>query len=98
MNFLKEVTTKDLQEELERRKRILPAMIDADKMDFDPLMAVCGEYIKHLASDDYHININGPNDYQVRRKCLDLQGTILENALTTFYGDDIWFWINPSDD
>lgn len=94
---IKDASIEDLQTELKHKQRTPPKMINADKMDFDPLMSACDEYIKHLTSDDYHINVGGPNGYQVRRRCLDLHSAIFENALTTFYGDDIWTWINSFD-
>ena len=84
---LSEFTEDELVAEIERRKRgIKPQMRSlgpyrALAIDMTKLCEVCQEYIDYVDSADYHAD----NDWEY---------WICSAALKTFFGDDVYEWIN----
>ena len=86
---IKDATIGDLQIELKRRKETPPLIIDLHNINhvkLGNLMSACDDYIKYLAGDYYPSEADSYRD------------DIFEKAISIFYGDDIWTWINSFDD
>jgi hypothetical protein len=75
---IKKILTEDLEKELERRKREIPRM--CDNFSFIVLEKLCKTYIEELA-------VNGYVDE-------DYEHYIFEEAMKSFYNDNVFDWIN----
>ena len=76
------ISTKELQEELKRRQefdKIKPKPKLIDLPDIKPLQAICQQYIESLGKDD-------EDD--------DDEHYIFEVAMETFFGEDVWIYID----
>ena len=77
---LSEFSDDELEAEVERRKRgVKPKMLQIS--DISKLIGVCQRYIDDVDSNDY----NEDNDWS---------NYIYEEAIETFFGKDVWNWIN----
>lgn len=76
-------TDEELKQEIERReneKKKADRPYRIPIFNFEPLAKLCENYINELDSKGW------VND--------DLQHYIFESAMTTFFGNDVWTWIN----
>ena len=77
---LKDYKIEELENELERRRRVKPKQLD--HYDTEKLKNICEDHIKSLYSGE---RFKDPEDY------------IYKIAIETFYGPDIWDWINQQE-
>jgi len=88
---LKQASIEELKAELERKqKEKLKPPEQLEKVSLGSLRKICEDYINFVATDDYHeddewLKIDFGNDYE---------RYIYETALETFYGPEIWDFIN----
>jgi len=75
---LEDYSKKELGEELDKRKTIVPKKLD--NPDWTQIVTVCEEYINCLANKGY--------------ASTDTDHFIFETVLTAVYGKDIWDFVN----
>jgi hypothetical protein len=86
--MLQNISDEDLKVEVERRKKEshqkrIP--VPLDNIDFQPLLAICHDYIHELATLGYAAE--------------DYSHYIFEAAVTAIYGKDVWAFVNhPEED
>lgn len=81
--MLKNVSTKELEAELKKRKEAEKEMAvpkQLSSFDFSPLQKICQNYINELAEEGY-----ADKDYD---------HYIYETAIECIFGKDVWQWIN----
>jgi len=78
MTNLSEITTKDLEEELKRRREEKPKM--KEDIDFEPLKKECQDYIDNI------------QEYSGRE--MDVEHTIFEIALEAIFGNEVFDFVN----
>jgi hypothetical protein len=79
--ILENIKTEDLQAEIDRRKRGgLPKPKQIENPNIKPLVKLCQDFIDILEKDGYS-------------KSSDPETRILESAMTTFFGENVWEYI-----
>jgi len=79
-NVLAEFPTEQLETELERRERLAEKPEQLSRIDVSHLQAACQEYIDYMAEHG--------------REIKDGSHYIYEAAMETFFGIDVWYFVN----
>lgn len=75
------LSTKEMQDEIERRKAAMPPMPElTGRIELESLLELCKQYIYDLS------NGGGVDE--------DMEYNIFEAAVEAFYGKDIFDWVN----